>query len=221
MKHSCGADDEVVVARRTGGHAEKSQYEQHFVEAVTGPPAGVEETIAVEQQPLAVRAAQENHFPRARPIHRQPSAGSHEGVQQFDDDFVDAGAVDAGDDSDASEMSKEVKGDHDVNIEDFDRPLMNHSVEVAARKAGVPTRRGTCSDFRVVLQTLQRPDFTEVTTLRSNILCSLLFAIVVCSACLHEGPTRIHLLCLLHHAVSACIGSHSCDVGVIPAYRPK
>ena len=59
---------------------------------------------------------------------------------------MDAGAVDAMDDSDASEMSKEANGDHDVKIEDFDRPLMmNHAVEAAPRNAGVPVnRRGAC-----------------------------------------------------------------------------
>jgi hypothetical protein len=136
-----GADDEVVVARRTGGHPEKPPYEQHFVEAVISPPAGVR-AVAVEHQPLAARAASENRIPRVR----RPIGGTHHDVQAFDDEFVDAGAVDAGDDSDASEMSKEIKGDHDVNIEDFDRPLMNQSVELATRKAGVPARRGACAD---------------------------------------------------------------------------
>lgn len=45
-------------------------------------------------------------------------------VEADDEDFIDAGAVDDAADSDASEMSKEVKGDHDVKIEDFDRPVM-------------------------------------------------------------------------------------------------
>lgn len=45
-------------------------------------------------------------------------------IQADDEDFIDAGAVDNAEDSDASEMSKEVKGDHDVKIEDFDRPVM-------------------------------------------------------------------------------------------------
>ena len=45
-------------------------------------------------------------------------------LQADDEDFIDAGAVDDGEDSDASEMSKEAKGDHDVKIEDFDRPVM-------------------------------------------------------------------------------------------------
>ena len=36
---SCGADDEEVVARRPTGPPEKSQYEQHFVEAVTAAPS--------------------------------------------------------------------------------------------------------------------------------------------------------------------------------------
>lgn len=62
-------------------------------------------------------------------------------VEADDEDFIDAGAVDDAADSDASEMSKEVKGDHDVKIEDFDRPVMESLQsldDVAAALEGKP-----------------------------------------------------------------------------------
>jgi hypothetical protein len=146
-----GADDEVVKPRRTGGHPEKC--EQHFVEAMSAR-SGVQ-AVAIEHQPLAARTVSENRIPRAR----RPSGGTHDDYQQFEDDFVDAGAVDAGDDSDASQMSNEIKGDHDIKIEDFDRPLMHQSVELAARQAGAPARRGAfvvCAKVATFMQNLLR-----------------------------------------------------------------
>lgn len=140
---TCSADDAVLVARRNAKSQATARHEQHFVEGVSGPSAAVD-TAAEENQPLAIRAAQENHIPRARVARRQSDSAEHDGMHHFDDEFVDAGAVDAGDDSDASEMSKEMKGDHDIRIEDFDMPLMTESVDAAARKASVPGKRGMC-----------------------------------------------------------------------------
>ena len=189
-------DEDVVVARRNSGLPRKAQYEEHFVQPVTSPAS----TLPVEHQPLAVRAAQEN-IPRARPRQRRPTEALQDGLQHFDDDFVDAGAVDAGDDSDASEMSKEANGDHDVNIEDFDRPLMSHSVEVAARNAGVPTnRRGACRYLATASVHLQQPDFMQIIYLQSMhvvkaFVCSCYFyCLSWAHSCVEQADHEIKLM---------------------------
>lgn len=166
----CLADDEVPVARRNGRvDAMKDQSEEHMqqqameheatpsaaevaAQAAAQAAAQVAAQVAAqaaahaaeaveEQQPLAARAAQQNHEARAR----GSRANGARATPADDEEFMDAGAVDNGEDSDASEMSNEMKGDHDVNIEEFDKPVMMQSVEAAAVKAGVPTRKGTPS----------------------------------------------------------------------------
>jgi hypothetical protein len=53
--------------------------------------------------------------------------------EEAEEDFPDAGAVDDQNDSDASVMSHEEKGDHELCVENFDMPVM----QLAAQKAQV------------------------------------------------------------------------------------
>jgi hypothetical protein len=156
------ADQEVVVARRNNGSGALDEPPGEQVATMFEPVSDPDiSNTAEEQQPLAERAAQQTNRARPRGNRRRTSDAAHSS-QHDDDEFVDAGAMD-NDESDASEMSKERKGDHDLSIEEFDKPVMVQSVEAAAVHAGVPTRKGTHSAHHTSVRHLLRTTRTWCT----------------------------------------------------------